>query len=291
MDLQAIHDTAPDIRPRLLEQCVAILNQEWPRSDTIRLRSLTTSSPNLPTNLILTQTFPDEGVFVIGHARISRIPKNPAAVFIESVVVHPDLRGKGLGKYLMLRCEQYCLETLGFTVAYLTTHDKQMFYSRVGYSFSESVCAYGGSSKLPQVNGITNSSQDGCPSQNNLPPIKSSSQKSQAVDIKCSILSSAPPPPPPPPPQPALKMSGVPPPPPLPKGISSPNKDLDAQIDELDAEIDALILKCEKVFNVPKMPEIHPVLSEPPAILEKKGPSTKDGQREELKMFMKKSLV
>jgi len=293
MDLQPIHSYGPSVQPRLLEQCVAILNHEWPRSDTIRLRSLTTSSPNLPTNLVLTQTFPDKGVFVVGHARISRIPKNPAAVFIESVVIHPDLRGKGLGKYLMLRCEQYCLGALGFTVAYLTTHDKQVFYSRVGYAFSESVCAYGGSSKLPQVNGITNTAKDDCSSQRNLPPVKkSSSQKSQAADLKCSISPSPPgPPAPPPPPPPVLKMPGVPPPPPLPKGISSPNKDLDAQIDELDAEIDALILKCEKVHIVPKMPEIDPVLSEPPAQLEKKGLSKKDDQpREELKMFMKKNL-
>ena len=89
-----------------MSQCVSILNHEWPRSDTIRRRNLSMSSDRLPTNLVLTQKFPGPqggGVSVVGHARISKIPKDPAAVFIESVVIHPDLRGKGLGKYLMLR--------------------------------------------------------------------------------------------------------------------------------------------------------------------------------------------
>jgi hypothetical protein len=157
----------------------------------------------------------------------------------------------------------------------------------VGYTFSESVCAYGGSSKLPQVNGITNAAQDEGVS----PHIKSS--KPQAVDLKNAVkpnLSSLPPPPAPPPN--ASKMSGppTPPPPPPPLGISS-QKDLDAQVDDLDAEIDALILQCEKVFIVPKMPEIPPLLSEPPALLEKKGSSKKDIQMEGIKMFMKKNLI
>ena len=56
-------------------------------------------------------------------------------------------RGKGLGKLLMLKTEEYC-QGQGFRTAYLTTHDQQIFYSRCGYKFSESVCAFGGSSSL-----------------------------------------------------------------------------------------------------------------------------------------------
>ena len=37
---------------------------------------------------------------------MTRIPSDPLAAWIESVVVHPELRGKGVGKYLMLKTEQ-----------------------------------------------------------------------------------------------------------------------------------------------------------------------------------------
>ena len=76
-----------------------------------------------------------------------------------------------MGKILMLKTEEYCKER-GYGTAYLTTHDqqvsfvatetelsvtsclpscsvtRQIFYSRCGYKFSESVCAFGGSSNL-----------------------------------------------------------------------------------------------------------------------------------------------
>ena len=52
------------------------------------------------------QSFAGEGERVLGTSRLTRIPADPSAVWIESVVVHPELRGKGLGKYLMLKTEQ-----------------------------------------------------------------------------------------------------------------------------------------------------------------------------------------
>jgi len=47
----------------------------------------------------------------------------------------------------MLKSEEF-VKKLGYKVAYLTTHDKQIFYSCCGYKFSEAVCAFGGSNKL-----------------------------------------------------------------------------------------------------------------------------------------------
>ena len=90
---------------------------------------------------------------VLGHVRLARITSKAKAVWIESVVVHPDLRGKGFGKYLMLITEQFASEEKGFIEAYLCTIDRQIFYSRCGYTFCDPVCAYSGNIKLPS--GLT----------------------------------------------------------------------------------------------------------------------------------------
>ena len=98
---------------------------------------------------------------VLGHVRLARIPSKADAVWIESVVLHPDLRGKGFGKYLMLHIEKFAREDKGFSNAYLCTIDRQIFYSRCGYSFCDPVCAYSGNIKLPS--GLTASNpQLGC---------------------------------------------------------------------------------------------------------------------------------
>jgi len=125
MELLPIHTIEGSARDEILSQSVKILNFEWPRSETIRLRGLQSSSDHLPTHLVLIQHFGGK-VSVIGHSRISKIPADDTQVFIESVVIHPHLRGKGLGKILMLKTEEYCTRQ-GFKTAYLTTHDQQIF--------------------------------------------------------------------------------------------------------------------------------------------------------------------
>ena len=90
----------------------------------------------------------------MGHVRLAKIPSKPSAVWIESVVIHPDLRGKRFGKYLMLISEKLAKDE-GFLEAYLCTIDRQIFYSRCGYTFCDPVCAYSGNIKLPS--GLTSS--------------------------------------------------------------------------------------------------------------------------------------
>ena len=88
MELVAVHALQPgEAREAALRQAVQILNYEWPRSETIRRRGLETSSAGLPSHLLLLQ-----GDRVLGHARISKIPADNSKIFIESVVVHPQLR-------------------------------------------------------------------------------------------------------------------------------------------------------------------------------------------------------
>ena len=92
MELSPIHCLKTDDIDDVTSQTVKILNFEWPRSDTIRLRGLQSSSDRLPCNLVLFTRDTDTRTRVIGHARISKIPADSSQVFIESVVVHPQLR-------------------------------------------------------------------------------------------------------------------------------------------------------------------------------------------------------
>jgi hypothetical protein len=70
MELVAVHDLL-EYKDTIVDLCIQILNWEWPRSDTIRRRGLLSSSPSLPTNLVLIQRFPrPPAPAVLGHARI-----------------------------------------------------------------------------------------------------------------------------------------------------------------------------------------------------------------------------
>jgi hypothetical protein len=71
MELVAVHDLNNEDKESIVDDCIKILNWEWPRSETIRKRGLLSSSENLPMNLVLIQRFsqPNE-VAVLGHARI-----------------------------------------------------------------------------------------------------------------------------------------------------------------------------------------------------------------------------
>ena len=147
LELIPIHaDISEELKSNLKDQCVAILNEEWPRSETLRYRTLDCSKESLPMCIALVQT--PENV-VIGHVKLSQIPSHGQAIWIESVVIHPDLRGKGIGKYLMLKTEEFC-KAKGFNTAYLCTIDKQVFYSRCGYQFCKPVTASSGTVGIRQ---------------------------------------------------------------------------------------------------------------------------------------------
>ncbi|KAJ9578776.1 hypothetical protein L9F63_004984, partial [Diploptera punctata] len=141
MDVLLIHEF-----PQYADQCCDLINLEWPRSKTARMRSLEMSCDTLPTSLILVNSGK-----VIGHSKLSQIPSIPSGCFIESVVIHPEFRGKGLGKFLMMKTEEY-IQSLGLETAYLSTIDKQEFYSKLGYIECEKISIYGG-----MINSISNS--------------------------------------------------------------------------------------------------------------------------------------
>lgn len=91
MEIAPVHILEGLDKDEAMQQCVKILNFEWPRSDTIRLRGLQSSSDKLPCHLVLFTRHCDK-VQVIGHSRISKIPADTSQIFIESVVIHPQLR-------------------------------------------------------------------------------------------------------------------------------------------------------------------------------------------------------
>ncbi|ROT85898.1 putative N-acetyltransferase 6-like isoform X2 [Penaeus vannamei] len=125
------------------DACMRILNEQWPRSNALRMRSLTSSSDNYPTNLVLLRKTSDDATEVIGHSRINTLPQGQRDVWIESVIIRQDLRGKGFGRTLMTATEDYA-RACGFETAYLSTHDQQVFYGKLGYEFCPPVCIYGG---------------------------------------------------------------------------------------------------------------------------------------------------
>ncbi|XP_076056060.1 N-alpha-acetyltransferase 80 [Oratosquilla oratoria] len=129
-------------KPDFLEPCMNMLNDYWPKSRTLRMRSLTVSCDNLPTSLILLQKNGDKEE-LIGHARINTLPRHPEGVWVESVMIRDDLRGKGYGRLLMMKTEEYA-RAHGFTESYLSTYDQQGFYGKLGYEFCPPVCLYGG---------------------------------------------------------------------------------------------------------------------------------------------------
>ncbi|KAL3289167.1 hypothetical protein HHI36_003603 [Cryptolaemus montrouzieri] len=125
-------------RPEYMQECCNLLNDEWKRSDTARMRGLELSCDTLPTNLILL-----ENKTLIGHLKLSSIPSITKGCFVESVVIQKPLRGKGYGTILMNMAEEYCKNCLNLKEVYLSTKGQEEFYRKLGYSECAPVSIYG----------------------------------------------------------------------------------------------------------------------------------------------------
>ncbi|XP_074597612.1 N-alpha-acetyltransferase 80 [Brevipalpus obovatus] len=119
--------------PNLVSKCCSILNTEWPRSEAARMQSLEKSNDNFPISLLLLQDRDGNSIDscdVVGHVKLNR--ELGDIIFIESLVIRPEFRNRGLGRYFMDQVEKF-LETLGFREIRLTTTDKVEFYQKLGY--------------------------------------------------------------------------------------------------------------------------------------------------------------
>ena len=101
VEVAAVHELEGWEKEESLAAAVQILNFEWPRSRAIRRRGLESSRAELPCSLLL--LVGERRKVVVGHAKVGKVPALPGELFVESVVVHPGLRGIGLGKLLMLK--------------------------------------------------------------------------------------------------------------------------------------------------------------------------------------------
>ncbi|KAG5670473.1 N-alpha-acetyltransferase 80 [Polypedilum vanderplanki] len=140
--------------PELINQTIKLINEEWPRSIGARLHSLQSSKDTLPTCLVLINSSKTNDEIkcehtVLAHLKLTPIPSIPLACFIESVVVWKELRGQGIGRYLMNKAEDYCKCHLKCRQIYLSTIDKEEFYKKLGYEPCEPISIFGGPCNIP----------------------------------------------------------------------------------------------------------------------------------------------
>lgn len=126
------------LNKKYMSSCCNLINDEWKRSETARMRSLECSSDTLPTSLIMLK---DEEI--IGHLKLSPIPSLRDACFVESVVIEKGLRGRGFGTVLMEKAEDYCRTYLQLKTIYLSTKGQEGFYSKLGYTECQPISIYG----------------------------------------------------------------------------------------------------------------------------------------------------
>lgn len=167
-------------REYLLE-CCKLINDEWKRSETARLRSLESSCDYLPTNLILLKD-----KIVIGHVKLSLIPSMKDACFVESVVIHKKLRGQGFGSLLMKETENYCQNHLHLNIIYLSTKGQEKFYEKLGYQECEPISLYGGyfPRNIPKSVNVNTSGPPAPP----MPQNKFSLPQTQQKTYMCKLL-------------------------------------------------------------------------------------------------------
>ncbi|XP_047214795.1 N-alpha-acetyltransferase 80 [Girardinichthys multiradiatus] len=207
-------------RPDLLVPCADLVNSEWQRSQAARIHSLQKSSSEFPICLVLLQGPRGTEERLLGHARLSRVVGRSSSLFVESVVVSKQERGKGFGRILMEETELYA-KCRGFKRLCLTTHDKQRFYAHLGYVLSTPVQSSGAVMALLPMGLLMRLSR--APNEE-ATPIKQTLTKPEDSG-GASVVGSPPPstlqnPLSPPLPPPPLPPSAIPPPPPPPFSIS-----------------------------------------------------------------------
>lgn len=168
-------------RHDLVDETVRLINSHWPKSRSERLSILGSSKDDLPISLIVTfkRKEPDQSkesrsmndiffdraqadapticsetgkpINVLGHLRLVPVPADDKACFVESMVVHHDFRGKGIGSFFIREAEKFCEEVLHMKSIFLSTYDSGEFYMKIGFELTSAICVYGNG----EVNTVT----------------------------------------------------------------------------------------------------------------------------------------
>ncbi|XP_067854612.1 uncharacterized protein [Heptranchias perlo] len=175
-------------RPEFVEACADLINEEWKRSKASRIHSLQKSSNGFPVCLVLIRTLKNVGKTrnetkgqLVGHSRLSHVVGKSAGLFVETVVIDKEFRGKGYGRKLMEATEAYA-KLRGFKTLYLTTHDKQHFYSHLGYVLCKPVQNAGSMTTFMHMEFLERL----CASSTLQPPCSSSPSESPGTVSGCS---------------------------------------------------------------------------------------------------------
>lgn len=168
-------------RTDLLDETIRLINSHWPKSRSERLSILGSSKDDLPMSLIVTfkRKEPDPSresrimndiffdrqtadaptfcpktrrvISVLGHLRLVPVPADDKACFIESMVIHEEYRGKGLGSFFLSEAEKFCEQVLHLKSIFLSTYDSGEFYMKIGFQLTSAICVYGNG----EVNTVT----------------------------------------------------------------------------------------------------------------------------------------
>lgn len=80
---------------------------------------------------------------VLGHVKLSPVPADLNAVYVESLVVDRRYRGRGVGTHLMTEAERFCKKVLNVNNVYLATDGQEYFYAKLGYIFCKAINIFG----------------------------------------------------------------------------------------------------------------------------------------------------
>jgi predicted N-acetyltransferase YhbS len=161
-------------RTDLLDETIRLINGFWEKTRAERLSILGTSKDDLPMSLIVTFKKQDPNnkkkenlimndiffnrqnadappicsetgkqINVLGHLRLVKVPADKYSCFVESMIVHPDFRGKGIGTFFLRQTQKFCEEVLHLKSIYLSTYDSGEFYMKIGFYLTPAVCVYG----------------------------------------------------------------------------------------------------------------------------------------------------